>query len=168
MKTFWKSDQVKIGIEIKQFRFTMYFSNHSIGYSINSKKFQHCVVWYITWFLEGIEIRKCFSNKIHGILDSFLHPTLDFVPVFFRDESSRAPGHWTFEGTWELVVVFSGSLRHQVSVVGGGGVGHGSGAAAVEVAEVVGQHLQLVSRELAVIPENLTMIIMNTKIRQLL
>ena len=60
-------------------------------------------------------------------------------------------------------MVFPGSLRHQVSVVGGGGVGHGSGAAAAEVAEVVGQHFQLVSRELAIIPENLTMIIINTK-----
>ena len=62
-----------------------------------------------------------------------------------------------------------GPLGHQVGVVGRGGVGHGPGAAAVEVAEVVGQHLQLVSGELAVIPENLTMIIIiNTKPRQLL
>ena len=53
-------------------------------------------------------------------------------------------------------MVLPGPLRHQVGVVGGGGVGHGPGAAAVEVAEVVGQHLQLVSGELAVVPQNLT------------
>ena len=59
-------------------------------------------------------------------------------------------------------MVFPGSLGHQVSVVGGGGVGDSPGTPAVEVTEVVGQHLQLVSRELAVIPENLTMININT------
>ena len=48
-----------------------------------------------------------------------------------------------------------GPLGHQVGVVGGGGVGHGPGTPAVEVTEVVGQHLQLVSREPAVVPENL-------------
>ena len=53
-------------------------------------------------------------------------------------------------------MVLPGPLRHQVGVVGGGGVGHGPGAAAVEVAEVVGQHLQLVSGELTVVPQNLT------------
>ena len=53
-----------------------------------------------------------------------------------------------------------------MGVVGGGGVGDGPGAAAVEVAEVVGQHLQLVSRELAVIPEDLTMININTETGQ--
>ena len=48
-----------------------------------------------------------------------------------------------------------GPLGHQVGVVGGGGVGHGPGTPAVEVTEVVGQHLQLVSGELAVVPQNL-------------
>ena len=48
-----------------------------------------------------------------------------------------------------------GPLGHQVGVVGGGGVGHGSGTPAVEVTEVVGQHLQLVSREPTVVPQNL-------------
>ena len=62
-------------------------------------------------------------------------------------------------------MVFPGSLRHQVGVVGGGGVGHGSGAAAVEVAEVVGQHLQLVSSELAVVPQNLMIMMVNINIK---
>ena len=62
-------------------------------------------------------------------------------------------------------MVFPGSLGHQVSVVGGGGVGHGPGAAAVEVAEVVGQHLQLVSGELTVVPQNLMIMMVNINIK---
>ena len=46
-------------------------------------------------------------------------------------------------------------VRHQVSVVGGGGVGHCSGASGVEVTQVVGEDLQLVSGELAVVPQHL-------------
>ena len=62
-------------------------------------------------------------------------------------------------------MVLPGPLRHQVGVVGGGGVGHGPGAAAVEVAEVVGQHLQLVSGELAVVPQNLKIMMVNINIK---
>ena len=46
-------------------------------------------------------------------------------------------------------------VRHQVSVVGGGGVGHCSGASGVEVTQVVGEDLQLVSGELTVVPQHL-------------
>jgi len=46
-------------------------------------------------------------------------------------------------------------VRHQVGVVGGGGVGHGAGAAGVEVTQVVGENLQLVSGELTVVPQHL-------------
>ena len=80
--------------------------------------------------------------------------------------SPRAPGHRALIGAGQLVVMLPGSLGHQVGVVSRGGVGHGPGAAAVEVAEVVGQHLQLVSRELAVIPEDLTTDNINTEARK--
>ena len=52
-------------------------------------------------------------------------------------------------------MVFPGSLGHQVSVVGGGGVGHCSGASGVEVTQVVGEDLQLVSGELTFVPQHL-------------
>ena len=51
--------------------------------------------------------------------------------------------------------MFPGPLGHEVGVVGGGWVGDSPGTPAVEVTEVVGQHLQLVSRELTVVPEDL-------------
>ena len=47
------------------------------------------------------------------------------------------------------------SVCHQVSVVGGGGVGHCSGASRVEVTQEVGENLQLVSGELTVVPQHL-------------
>ena len=52
-------------------------------------------------------------------------------------------------------MVFPGPHGHQVGVVGRGGVGDSPGAPAVEMTEVVRQHLQLVSRELTVVPEDL-------------
>ena len=67
-----------------------------------------------------------------------------------------------------------GSVRHQVGVVGGGGVGDSSGAPedqglvdalkinknhenspAVQMTQVVGEHLQLISSEGAVVPQDL-------------
>ena len=58
-----------------------------------------------------------------------------------------------------------GPLGHQVGVVGGGGVGDGPSAPTVEVAEVVRQHLQLVSGELAVVPQNLMIMMVNINIK---
>ena len=58
-----------------------------------------------------------------------------------------------------------GPLGHQVGVVGGGGVGDGPSAPTVEVAEVVRQHLQLVSGELAVVPQNLIIMMVNINIK---
>ena len=77
----------------------------------------------------------------------------------------RAPGHGAVPGTGELVVMLPGPLGHQVGVVGGGGVGDGPGAPTVEVAEVVRQHLQLVSGELAVVPQNLIIMMVNINIK---
>ena len=71
-------------------------------------------------------------------------------------------------------MVLPGSVRHQVGVVGGGGVGDSSGAPedqglvdalkinknhenspAVQMTQVVGEHLQLISSEGAVVPQDL-------------
>ena len=93
------------------------------------------------------EVKEIDSNKIHG--NSFFHHTLDFVLLPLRQISLRAPGQGAVPSTGELVVMLPGPLGHQVGVVGGGGVGHGPGAATVEMAEVVGQGLQLVSRQVA-------------------
>ena len=111
------------------------------------------------------EVKEIDSNKIHEVLNSFFHHTLDLVPLVLRQVSPRAPGHGAVPGTGELVVMLPGPLGHQVGVVGGGGVGDGPGAPTVEVAEVVGQHLQLVSGELAVVPQNLMIMMVNINIK---
>merc|ERR1719206_559681 len=46
-------------------------------------------------------------------------------------------------------------VRHQVRVVGGGGVGHGPGTPTVEVTQVIRQYFQLISREVTIIPQDL-------------
>ena len=43
---------------------------------------------------------------------------------------------------------------HQVGVVGRGRDGHGAGAAHVGVAQLVGEHLQLVRGEMVVVPQH--------------
>ena len=83
------------------------------------------------------------SHKIHGVLDSLLHQPLDLVLLALR-QTHEAPGaarHGSLPGAGQLVVMLPRPLRHQVGVVGGGGVGDGPGAPAVQVAQVVGQHL---------------------------
>ena len=103
--------------------------------------------------------KKMIQTKYRGVLNSFFHLAFDLVPLALRQESTRTPGHGAVPGIGELVVTLPGPLGHQVGVVGGGGVGDGPGAPTVEVAEVVGQHLQLVSGELAVVPQNLIMMV---------
>ena len=53
--------------------------------------------------------------------------------------------------------VVSRSKRHQVCVVGGGGDGDGARAANISVAQLVSQHLQLVRREVVVVPQHVVM-----------
>ena len=43
---------------------------------------------------------------------------------------------------------------HEVSVVGGGGDGHGAGAANVRVAQLVRQQLELIGREAVIVPKH--------------
>ena len=109
------------------------------------------------------EVKEIDSNKIHG--NSFFHHTLDFVLLPLRQISLQAPGHGAVPSTGELVVMLPGPLGHQVGVVGGGGVGDGPSAPTVEVAEVVRQHLQLVSGELTVVPQNLMIMMVNINIK---
>ena len=109
--------------------------------------------------------KKMIQTK-YGVLNPFFHLLFDLVPLVLWQVSTRTPGHGAVPGTGELVVVLPGPLGHQVGVVGGGGVGHGPGAAAVEVTEVVGQHLQLVSSELAVVPQNLTTTTVNINMKR--
>ena len=52
-------------------------------------------------------------------------------------------------------MVLPGPVSGQVGVVGGGRVGDRLGAPGVEVTQVVGQLLQFISGEVAVIPEHL-------------
>ena len=106
------------------------------------------------------EVKEIDSNKIHG--NSFFHHTLDFVLLPFRQISLRAPGQGAVPSTGELVVMLPGPLGHQVGVVGGSGVGYGPGAPAVEMTEVVRQHLRLIICELAVIPKNLQDIVITS------
>ena len=49
--------------------------------------------------------------------------------------------------------VVPGADGDQVSVVGGGGDGHGAGASGVCVAQLVGQVLQLVRAQVVIVPE---------------
>ena len=111
------------------------------------------------------EVLENDSNKIHRVLNPFSHLPFDLVPLVLWQVSTRTPGHGAVPGTGELVVMLPGPLGHQVGVVGGGGVGDGPGAPTVEVAEVVGQHLQLVSGELAVVPQNLMIMMVNINIK---
>ena len=83
------------------------------------------------------------SHEIHTVFDSFLHEFLDLNLVILRQVVSPAAGHRSLLGTGQLVVVLPGPVRHQVGVVGGGGVGDGSRAARVQVAEVVREHLKI-------------------------
>ena len=53
--------------------------------------------------------------------------------------------------------VVSRSKRHQVCVVCGGGDGDGARAANISVAQLVSQHLQLVRREVVVVPQHVVM-----------
>ena len=71
--------------------------------------------------------------------------------MILRQVVSPAAGHRSLLGTGQLVVVLPGPVRHQVGVVGGSGVGDGSRAARVQVAEVVREHLKIKQ----VIPDSL-------------
>ena len=117
------------------------------------------------------------SHKVHGLLDGGLHQLLDLLLDFVGQvmrRAARPTGTSPVAGS-QFVVVLPGSLRHQVGVVGGGGVRDcpgqetsawnmsskefnqelaSPGAPRVEVTEVVGQDLQLVSREVTVVPQD--------------
>ena len=84
------------------------------------------------------------SHEIHTVFDSFLHEFLDFILVILRQvvTPAAAAGHGSLLGAGQLVVVLPGPVRHQVGVVGGGGVGNSPRAPRVQVTEVVGEHLK--------------------------
>ena len=95
------------------------------------------------------------SHEVHCLLDTLLHKFLDVPLLVLRQLIERTPRSGSSIVAGQLVVVLPRPVRHEVGVVGGGGVGHSPGAATVEVAEVVGEDLQLIGREVAVVPEYL-------------
>ena len=107
-------------------------------------------------------------DKIHGLLNAFLDDLLDLNPLRLGklQAGGAASAGAATVAAGQVVVVLPGPVGHQVGVVGGGGVGHGPGndehqsvvsqrhrtspgAAAVEMAEVIGESLQLVSGQVA-------------------
>ena len=68
-------------------------------------------------------------DEVHGVVDGGLHQGLDVPPLLVGEVVGRAAGaHGAAAvGGRQLVVVLARAVRHEVGVVGGGGVGHGPG-----------------------------------------
>ena len=68
------------------------------------------------------------SHEIHAVLDPLFHQFLDFQLLVLGQVVASAARHRPLLEAGELVVVLPGPVRHQVGVVGGGGVGNSPGA----------------------------------------
>ena len=96
-----------------------------------------------------INNKKVLSHEIHTVLDSFLDEFLDLNLVILRQviTSAAAARHGPLLGAGELVVMLPGPVGHQVRIVGGGGVGDRPRAPRVQVTEVVGENLNILSNQ---------------------
>ena len=65
------------------------------------------------------------SDEIHGLADSLLHSPLDLLLLLLREVSLGVATGRAVVSHGQLIVVFAGSVSHQMGVVGRGWVGHG-------------------------------------------
>jgi hypothetical protein len=103
-----------------------------------------------------IALFMTLDNNIYCLLDTLLHKFLD-VPLQILSLTAcyQSCPTWNLRPNWPARCGASWPCPPLGVSSRWGGVGHGLGAAAVQVAEVEGENLQLVGCEVAVVPQNL-------------
>ena len=64
------------------------------------------------------------SDEVHGLADPLLDPLLNVELLLLGEISLGIATAGAVVGHGQLVVVLASPVRHQVGIVGGGGVGH--------------------------------------------